>query len=41
MLNKVLKADIMNIRSTLDELDLNAFEKAIDRLIQALSLIHI
>ena len=25
----------MNIRSTLDELDLNAFEKAIDRIIQA------
>ena len=35
VLNKVLKADIMNIRSTLDELDLNAFEKAIDRIIQA------
>ena len=35
VLNKVLKADIMNIRSTLDELDLNAFEKAIDRILQA------
>ena len=35
VLNKVLKADIMNIRATLDELDLNAFEKAIDRIIQA------
>ena len=38
VLNKVLKADIMNIRSTLDELDLNAFEKAIDRIIQARSI---
>lgn len=35
VLNKVLKADIQNIRSTLDELDLNAFERAIDRIIQA------
>lgn len=35
VLNKVLKADIMNIRATLDELDLNAFEKATDRIIQA------
>ncbi len=35
VLNKVLKADIQNIRSTLDELDIDAFEKAIDRIIQA------
>jgi len=35
VLNKVLKADIQNIRSTLDELDLNAFERAIDRIIEA------
>ena len=31
VLNKVLKADMQNIRSTLDELDVDAFEKAIDR----------
>lgn len=35
VLNKVLKADIQNIRSTLDEIDLNAFESAIDMIIQA------
>ena len=35
VLNKVLKADIQNIRSTLDELDLNAFETAIEMIIQA------
>ena len=35
VLNKVLKADIQNIRSTLDELDINAFENAIDSIIQA------
>ena len=35
VLNKVLKADMQNIRSTLDELDVNAFEKAVDSIIQA------
>lgn len=35
VLNKVLKADMQNIRSTLDEIDLNSFEKAIDMIIQA------
>ncbi len=35
VLNKVLKADIQNIRSTLDEIDLSAFEQAIDMIIQA------
>ncbi len=35
VLNKVLKADIQNIRSTLDEIDVSAFEAAIDRMIQA------
>lgn len=35
VLNKVLKADIQNIRSTLDEIDLVAFENAIDTIIQA------
>ena len=35
VLNKVLKADIQNIRSTLDEIDVTAFEAAIDRMIQA------
>ena len=35
VLNKVLRADIQNIRSTLDELDVDAFERAIDRIIQA------
>lgn len=35
VLNKVLKADMQNIRSTLDEIDLATFEKAIDKIIQA------
>ncbi|MEE1200370.1 MAG: MurR/RpiR family transcriptional regulator [Christensenellales bacterium] len=35
VLNKVLKADIQNIRTTLDELDINAFEEAIEKIIQA------
>ena len=35
VLNKVLKADMQNIRSTLDEIDLNSFEQAIDMIIQA------
>ena len=35
VLNKVLKADIQNIRSTLDELDINAFEDAIEKIISA------
>ena len=35
VLNKVLKADMQNIRSTLDELDVGAFEKAVDSIIQA------
>lgn len=35
VLNKVLKADIQNIRSTLDEIDLTSFERAIDAIIQA------
>ena len=35
VLNKVLKADMQNIRSTLDELDVAAFEKAVDSIIQA------
>lgn len=35
VLNKVLKADIQNIRSTLDDVDLNAFENAVDKIIQA------
>ena len=35
VLNKVLKADMQNIRSTLDEIDLDAFERAIDMIIQA------
>ena len=34
VLNKVLKADIQNIRSTLDELDIGSFERAIDAIIQ-------
>lgn len=38
VLNKVLKADIQNIRSTLDEIDLDAFEHAIDMIIQARSI---
>ena len=35
VLNKVLKADIQNIRSTLDELDIDAFEEAIEKMIRA------
>ncbi len=35
VLNKVLKADIQNIRSTLDEMDINAFEDAIEKIIAA------
>ena len=35
VLNKVLKADIQNIRSTLDELDITAFEDAIEKIIAA------
>ena len=35
VLNKVLKADIHNIRATLDELDINAFEDAIEKIIAA------
>lgn len=35
VLSKVLKADMQNIRTTLDELDVNAFEQAVDRIIQA------
>ncbi len=35
VLNKVLKADIQNIRSTLDEIDISSFERAIDMMIQA------
>lgn len=35
VLNKVLKADIQNIRTTLDEIDINAFDDAIEKIIQA------
>ncbi len=35
VLNKVLKADIQNIRATLDDIDIVSFEKAIDRIIEA------
>ncbi|MBQ3080012.1 MAG: MurR/RpiR family transcriptional regulator [Clostridia bacterium] len=35
VLNKVLKTDIQNIRSTLDELDLNTFESVIDSMLGA------
>ena len=35
VLNKVLKADIQNIRSTLDEMDVDAFENAIEKILQA------
>ena len=35
VLNKVLKADIQNIRSTLDEIDISSFECAIDMILQA------
>ena len=38
VLNKVLKADIQNIRSTLDELDIDAFESAIEKILQARSI---
>ena len=38
VLNKVLKADMQNIRATLDELDVSAFEKAVDRIIEARSI---
>ena len=35
VLNKVLRADMQNIRATLDELDIDAFERAVDRIIEA------
>lgn len=35
VLNKVLKADIQNIRSTLEGMDIDAFEQAIDSMIAA------
>ena len=35
VLSRVLKADIQNIRATLDELDLDAFENAIDLILQS------
>lgn len=35
VLNKVLKADIRNIRSTLEGIDIGAFEKAVDSMITA------
>ena len=35
VLNRVLKGDIQNIRSTLDEIDIAAFESSIDKIIQA------
>lgn len=35
VLNKVLKADVQNIRSTLEEVDMHSFESAIDKIIQA------
>ena len=35
VLNRVLKGDIQNIRSTLDEIDISAFEASIDKIIQA------
>ena len=35
VLNRVLKGDIQNIRATLDEIDINAFEASIDKIIQA------
>ncbi|MGI6237893.1 MAG: MurR/RpiR family transcriptional regulator [Candidatus Excrementavichristensenella sp.] len=35
VLTRVLKADMANIRSTMDELDLGAFERAIDMVLQA------
>ena len=35
VLSRVLKADMQNIRNTLDEIDLNAFEDSIDTILQA------
>lgn len=35
VLSKVMKADIQNIRSTLDELDLNTFEEVVERFLEA------
>ena len=35
VLSKVMKADIQNIRATLDELDLNAFEEVVERFLEA------
>ena len=35
VLSKVMKADIQNIRSTLDEIDISSFERAIDMILQA------
>ena len=35
VLNKVLKADVQNIRSTLDELDISVFEDAVEKIISA------
>ncbi len=35
VLNRVLKGDIQNIRTTLDEIDISAFESSIDKIIQA------
>ena len=40
VLNKVLKADIQNIRSTLDELDIGAFEDAIEKIIDRKSVVR-
>lgn len=35
VLSKVMKADIQNIRATLDELDLNVFEEVVERFLEA------
>ena len=35
VLSKVMKADIQNIRATLDELDLNTFEEVVERFLEA------
>lgn len=35
VLSKVMKADIQNIRSTLDELDLNTFEEVVERFLES------
>ena len=35
VLNKVFKADIQNIRSTMNELDINAFEGVIEKILEA------